>query len=281
MLFPDGKTPAAGARVALYKPGSPTPVARGTATYEGHFSLVGDGLCSLNAMDGNSEMLEKPMLVAWVPGKHGARIAALQLPVPEGGARLVLPNSLTLRGKITIGGDAVSSTNGFVSVFAEYQGSDPFRGLCHLNCCADAEGNFELAGLTPGKYRVQAWRLDNIWLSASVPVTAVANDNIVPIKLDIGQPGCATMVTIVDKREQPLSGAEVTLFRPVGPLATQCWPRTLTADHAGVLYIPPLEVGEHKLRIADLDIDEMLSVPKLNVPHRPAIRRLTVDRRSD
>jgi hypothetical protein len=277
VLLPDRKSPAAGAQVVLFVPGESQQVAHATVNSAGRFSLVGSRVSRNNTV-AKLPAIDGPTLVAWRLGSHGAVIMPYAKDKPNAEVQLVLPKSLSQRGKVTIAGKPVSSAHSQLSVFAAYQGNRPFDGLFHQICSADADGVFELTGLTPGKYQVQA-TLDDIWLSASVPVTVSADaETLAPIVLDIGEPGCATVVTLLDKQGRPLADVQATLERPAGPLTDRCWPTTFTSDHAGVLGIPPLEAGEHLITFPGSNAAQKWQVTKLSEPHRPIKLQWTVDK---
>jgi hypothetical protein len=285
VMLPAGKQPAPGARIALFMAGSTEPDAIATVNHAGRFSLVYSASSERGLLIGRQEpiklnapnKLDGPTLVAWAPGKHGPTILSLSNPMLALGGSILLPKSLALRGKVTIGGRTLSSQRGLICVFAERQGDDPIRELFHRTCDADADGNFELTGLTAGVYHIQA-TLDNIWLSPSSPVKiAPAGDQIAPLALNIKELGGDTLLMLVDKQGQPLVDVDVTVLRPPGPLARRCWPEKLTSDAAGAVYIPPLEVGAHKIQIVGYSDAKTITVPKLGAPNIPANLTITLD----
>ena len=75
-------------------------------------------------------------------------------------------------------------------------------GAANVATSAGDDGNFKLAGLTPGPYQVQA-ALDGIWLSKSVPLL-VKNEagQLAPLHLDIGKPGVPSIVKCLQRRRQ-------------------------------------------------------------------------------
>jgi hypothetical protein len=115
------------------------------------------------------------------------------------------------------------------------------------------DGTFEVAGLTNGHYRIQA-AVDGIWLSDSVSVEVTDHD-ILNLMLDIGQPGSPVALTVADGTGKPLIGQKVKIDRPVGPLTGLDWPADFLTDGAGVVNIPPLEVGKHKIHVGQFSTD--------------------------
>src|SRR5262249_44603773 len=115
-----------------------------------------------------------PVAVALLPGSHGAMI----VPMPETGRPLeiVLPPAATLRGRVTVGGRAGVPV-GAIRVLAAYEGKGHGRlaGALSVSATAQADGTFELAGLTPGRYSLQA-ALDDIWLSPSTVIEVTDRD---------------------------------------------------------------------------------------------------------
>lgn len=78
---------------------------------------------------------------------------------------------------------------GSIEVLAEWQGEEYLKPYLKVSVTADADGNFQLGGLTSGNYVVQA-ALDSIWLSAPILVHARPSETS-PIELKIPLPGAA------------------------------------------------------------------------------------------
>ena len=125
---------------------------------------------SINASDQIAgQPSEEPLVVAWRPGRNGIAAVPASRVDASGRLRIDLPPPLVLHGRVTVGGNSFSGRLGIVQVIAIHEGHGLVGGLCRQEVSADADGNFELAGLTPGTYQLQA-TLDNIWLSKSVRV---------------------------------------------------------------------------------------------------------------
>jgi hypothetical protein len=99
---------------------------------------------------------------------------------------------------------------------------------------------------------------------------------LAPLTLDIGAPGPASVVRLVDARGTPVCRAVAAIARPEGPLAALLWPAEFTSDGAGVLHIPPLEAGTHKFRIRGAAEEELLVIPSLSDHGAKPIERRVV-----
>lgn len=191
---------------------------------------------------------EKPFVISWLPGHCGAAI----IPLPETVNQplsIVLPPPVHLRGRVTVAGDGETVDNGTLTVRAQHEGNGKLGDLMSIETSASADGKFELAGLTPGKYRVQA-ALDGIWLSPSVEFVA-GEKALEPVTLTIAEPGGPVLVKLTGQRQrQP---EKLTVNRPEGPLRERLWPKFLTPDGAGVVRIPALEAGKHLVRVGNVE----------------------------
>jgi hypothetical protein len=146
---------------------------------------------------------------------------------------------------VTVGGVAPTARPGKIRVLAVHRGNGKLDAAMSLHTTADVDGRFELAGLTPGHYEVQA-ALDDIWLSPPVPLDVAPNAaQLPPLALAIPAPGGAVRVTFPPN---PAADLEVKVDHP-GPLGEALWPQAFPADGAGVVFIPTLEKGRHTLRL--------------------------------
>jgi hypothetical protein len=134
--------------------------------------------------------------------------------------------------------------------------------LLDVSVTPQADGSFELAGLTPGTYKVQA-SLDNIWLSDAVTIVASAERPMAAIHLDIPSPGGPAVVHVASAKGKPLVGVQVMVDRPAGPLTELDWPAAFTSDGAGEVWIPALEAGKHRVRLNDNTGSANFTVPPL------------------
>jgi hypothetical protein len=158
---------------------------------------------------------------------------------------------------------------------AAYEGKGRGRlgGALSVSSTAQADGSFELAGLTPGRYTLQA-ALDDIWLSPST--TLEVGDRSPPtVTLAMPPPGGAAVVEVVGRDGAPLPGRVLTIDRPGGPLAAALWPTRWTADGAGEVYVPAVEAGRHTVRVAGSAAVAEVVIPALPA-ERPVRARLTV-----
>jgi protocatechuate 3,4-dioxygenase beta subunit len=259
VLLSDGKTPAAAARLAVFLPDVWS--ARGWGGTDARGRIYMEETVWQHSSDKPGRRPgspEGPVVVAWLPGACGATVAPL-----AGGAeqplKVVLPPPLRVQGKVTVGGKAVQGRKNQFRVLAAYEGKGKLDGLLS----AEADGGFELAGLTPGTYQVQA-AMDGIWLSRAVRLTV--KPGAAPpeaLTLDIGEPGPASVLELVRRDGKPVPGGTATVVRPEGPLTDLLWPAEFTADGAGAIRIPPLEAGGHKVRVTGAAGEQMLEIPAL------------------
>jgi hypothetical protein len=259
VLLPGGREPALGAVVTYFEPGRWQPVLGGLTDARGQ--IRGKGLWYFNN-SGSGEPPDDPpgpVVVALLPGSHGAAL----VPPPEPGKPLevVLPPALAVRGRVTVGGATPSKLAGSIRILAAYEGTGQGRlgGVLSVQTTAQEDGSFELAGLTPGRYAVQA-ALDDIWLSPPVAV-AVTDRPPGDIALAIPAPGGPAVVTVVGPDGTPRPGRPISIDRPDGPLAALLWPGGWTTDGAGRVHVPALEAGRHTLRVTGTGASAEVVIP--------------------
>lgn len=242
VLLHDGKTPALSARVMLRGPPDAEPILSGLTDAMG---VIHSRRMPRFERNTTGDMKE-PVMVAWLPGFAGAVTKA----VPRDGAEgleLVLPAPVSLKGKVTIAGLAPPGRNERIRVMAGCLGKGTLNDIMSVQTIAQPDGTFELSGLTPGKYEVQA-ALDDLWLSESASVT-VAEASPAPVTLNIGTPGGPLTVRIVGNGGKPMKARPVVIDRPKGPLNRLLWPAQWLTDGAGEVWIPVLEAGQHTVRV--------------------------------
>jgi len=249
VFLADGTTPADAARVFYFEPARREPSIVGLADPTGAIRARGRWV-SANARDmKNPPETTGPVAVAMLPGACGATtVDVAKAPRP---LRFVLPPAISAGGRVTVGGAAPDGRAGRLRVLAAYDAAASVAApLLAVQATARADGTFDLAGLTPGKYRVQA-ALDDVWLSATVAIDVAPDRPIAPIALDVPRPAGPVAVLVTDPKGAPLPGRTVTVDRPSGPLTDALWPKSFDTDGAGVAHIPALEAGSHTIRIPD------------------------------
>ena len=278
VFLSDGKTPAYPAELAYLIPENAHPVGVGTTDALGRISMGGayylqatdatgrigtGGLMCSSLEAGPPGSAKTHVLVAWMPGICGAMVIPLRTEADARNLRVILPPPLAVSGRVSLGGKDIRGSPSLFRVVAEYEGHGSLAGLLSRSVTPALDGSFELSGLTPGKYRVQA-AMDKIWLSSSVRLTVGPNAaSVKPILLDIGSPGPGIVMRVVDSTGKPLPDVRATIIRPAGPLADMLWPDHFASDGAGVLRIPPLEVGTHRVQVLGAATDRLILVPPL------------------
>ena len=243
ILMPDGKTPAAFARVFYFSADEDSPAGDGLTDAMG--TIHTHGLWRTNALP------DKPSgnaLVATLPGVSGGAVVDLSQSM-KWPLSVALPKPTSVRGKVTVAGKSPERLNGELRVLAAMQDRGKLAGALKVLATPQPDGTFSLAGLTPGRYLVQAV-LDGIWLSPSVAIEVGQHDPA-DISLDIGEPGGPVQVHVTDGSGKPILGCKVFIDRPMGPLAASVWPAFFRTDGGGNVYIPALEVGEHTVHVCD------------------------------
>jgi hypothetical protein len=266
VFLSDGVTPAVGAQVMYFQAGGSYPAIFAMTDALGE--LRPRGLWSGPAVaSGSVAQVQSPVVVALLPGERGATIYTGPVHANKE-LRLVLPPAISVGGAVTVGGRNPSQRPGVIHVLAAYQERGVLNSALSVETTADAQGQFLLAGLTPGTYLVQAV-LDDIWLS-SVATLRVSAGNIDSIHLAIPAPGTPVHLELFGASGKPLASQSITLERD-GPLA-YLWPVHLTTDGSGSLYIPTLEAGRHTIRISGATKNLTFVVPAL--PDPPIVVRL-------
>jgi hypothetical protein len=248
--LPEGG-PALGAVVLYLEPGRAQPVLGGITDAVGAIHATGLWYSSLSRPPADDP--PEPLVVALSPGSHGAVV----VPAPAASVPLdlTLPRSVDLLGRVRVAGQVPADHAGSLRVLASYEGPDKayVGSLLSVEATAQADGAFELAGLTPGVYRVQA-ALDDLWLSPAVDLV-VSDRDPMPVMLSIPAPGGPAWISVVDSSGAPVPGRAVVVERPAGPLTERLWPTSFLTDGAGAVYLPALEAGRHIVRSGSATVE--------------------------
>lgn len=267
VLLADGTTPAWGARAGIFTADRPFPLRMVRADAQGRLIVADQWRGARWPWKPTPGSPAGPVVVAWLPGTSGATIIPY---VPGQEARLVLPAPISLHGRVTVDGQPVTGLPSSFHIRAAYQGRGTLNEALSVDATAQADGTFELAGLTPGTYRVQAAR-DDIWLSGTQTLTVGAGA-LPDLTLDIAPPGLPVVLHLEDGQGRPLAGREVGVERPAGPLTALIWPAPLASDGAGDLRLDGLEAGPHRLTEPNAAFDVPAWTP--NAP--PLTRRVVL-----
>jgi hypothetical protein len=282
VVHADGMTPAVGAIVLIVEPKSEYILRQAHTDALGQFRTQRAYTFGQYRLD--AELQNSPaesVMVAFLPGQCGATI----LPISEftglANKTIRLPKPILVGGKVTVGGKSASLWNDRFRVLAAYEGRGSLDNLLSISVIADADGYFELAGLTPGRYRIQS-AMDDLWLSPSrnliVAATDVKDAGSHSLLLDVGLPGAPSVIRCVDNEGKSLAGdVRIYLHRPPGPLTDRLWPTTFVSDGAGIVNVPPLETGQHQFRVRKDGVERSLLVNELLPDHKLQNITLTTD----
>ena len=253
VFLADGKSPAFGALVTTLGPQSTWGVFDGLTDARGEIRVKASSSSIIVTQSWPPIYPSGYVVVARLPGSHGGTI--VPLPPPGKPVEITLPPAIAVRGRVTVGGASLAGKTGNIRVFAAYEGMDAGRLGPYLSVrtTTEEDGTFELAGLTPGRYIIQA-ALDDIWLSPSA-IVDVKDGSTNDLALAIPAPGGAVVVKVVGADGKPKLGHSVTVDRPAGPLVGMLWPSEWITDGAGETCIPALESGKHTLRLKELRCD--------------------------
>jgi hypothetical protein len=241
-----GLTPALGAQVIYWSPKQTAPSLFAITDALGNLQPRGLWRTAAGSTAPAGPGPDSATVIAFLPGSTGALVKTVTR--LEDLSTMILPAPLSLTGRVTVGGASPLKRPGSILVLAAHQGAGFLDPYLSIATTADAQGNFELAGLTPGNYQVQAV-LDNLWLSPVVTLKVKPNAaNLPSLRLAIPHPGVPIHLQLRDQAGNPAPGATLTLARP-GPLAT-LWPKSWTADSQGEITIPTLEAGPHQAQAA-------------------------------
>lgn len=268
----DGKTPAWGARAALFLPEDWVPTRMARTDTQGRLVLNDFWRSSARSPIAPPGNPTGPVVAAWLPGASGAVIVPF-LPGQE--MRLVLPPAIALHGRVTVSGQSVLGLPSQLRVRAAYLGKGRLNEALTVEAAAQADGTFTLAGLTPGTYQVQAAR-DNIWLSQTQTLT-VGAAALPDMTLDIAPPGLPVILSFVDRQGKPLQDQAVEIERPDGPLTDEIWPGVLKTDASGKLRVDGLEAGQHFVKLSGQTTEgTRFAVPAWTPAEPPAEQRVVL-----
>ncbi|MEO7719723.1 MAG: carboxypeptidase-like regulatory domain-containing protein [Capsulimonas sp.] len=258
VFLPDGITPAWGARVAVYTPPAQNAIFAGRTDASGRITDRQEWMSFDTPTPVPPGSPTQPVVVAWLPGSYGASITPY---TPGETKSLVLPAPVSIHGRVTAGKKSVKGLPSSFRIMAAYQGRGKLNAPLSFDVTAQADGSFDLAGLTPGMYRIQAAR-DGIWLSETQTITVGASP-LPDLTLDIAPPGVVTIVHVRDAKGKPFIGKSIHVARPAGPLTDLLWPDTFPVDSAGDVRLEGLEAGPHQIGAGDGKGKSPLSKPFL------------------
>jgi hypothetical protein len=243
VFLSDGVTPASGATVALLQPHYKTPSV--TAKTDATGRII-QSVFDPFGHDDTVKDLDSPTVVAWLPGVAGGSTVPYD---PRQKSRITLPKAIAIHGRVTVGGSPTANLHSAFRILARYQDHSKSNTLLSIDTTAQTDGTFVLAGLSPGRYIVQAAR-DGIWVSASQTLTIGENSDLSrEMKFDIPVPGRILDLQLRDASGKPILGAAVAVAPLAGPLTTELWPSIIPADGAGWVHIEGLSAGPAHLTV--------------------------------
>ncbi len=273
VFLPDGRTPAFAARALLFVPGQSRPVAQGLGDGAGRLTWRGRWMAGGPAAEAEPGRVDRPTAAISLPGLAGACFAEVG---PGRPTRAVLPGPASVAGRVTLGGRPIAGRNARVRVVAAHRGRGVLDAALGVEASAQADGRFELRGLTPGRHVAQAAR-DSIWTSAAVELVVEEGKPTPALALDIPEPGEPVTVEVVDEKDRPYGNRVLTLARPQGPLDAP-WPATIRTDPLGRATFRGLEAGSHTVLVADLPGRHSFRVDEAKGGDRPRHARVVIDR---
>jgi hypothetical protein len=253
VVLADGITPAMGAQVLYWRAHQKLPSLFAMTNALGDLQPRGLWRTGETSAPESAPGPDSDTVIAFLPGTTGATIQTVSRHDED--LHLVLPHPIILKGRVTVGGISPLRRPGLIRIVAKHSTNE----YLSLDTTCDADGNFELAGLTQGSYEVQA-ALDDIWLSSPVSLV-IGSARPKPMRLNIAQPGAPVRVEVRDPSGHPLPAASIKLERD-GPLAV-LWPKEWVSDSAGSVWFPTLEAGRHKINVGKSSIE-------FTVPAMPA-----------
>ncbi len=272
VFLADGVTPAFAAQALLFVPGNAEATVEGISDATGRFTFQSRSYMVDPEDLNRPSLVTKPTFVIRLPGLTGATIITEKPGIP---LRAVLPTPISASGRVTLGGRPFINRNARVHIVAAHQGQRVLDSALGVEASAQPDGRFVLAGLTPGRYVVQAAR-DGIWLSSALELVAEEGKAPPPLSLDIPEPGQTIALEVVDADGRPMAAETLSLVRPEGPLKS-LWPVNLQTDPEGVLIVRGLEAGQHTVLVGDRRTPHEIRVPEAGATaSQPVVTRIVV-----
>lgn len=273
VLRPDGKTPAFAARIAAYTPGLGVRQSVAWTNAKGQFRVRAASFPT-NQFGATADLEVSPprtAIVAFLPGELGATVAHLSAPPegrPEHEVRIVLPPPCTIRGEVTVAGESPTGLPGTISLLARHSGAGKLDDLLSVHLTANADGSYELAGLTPGEYQVQA-AIDNIWISGHQSVKVPdGKEWELNLNFDIPKLGGLAQYRLIDQSGKPAAHLRLRLLDPkfTGPLGTSLRPWPLQTDATGILHLEGFCAGDLQIETQDGAPLKGITIPPIGEP---------------
>lgn len=267
VFYADGKTPADGARVEVYVPEMWFPYMTGVADSAGNAFISGVSGSGGEPKRQPPGSPTSPVIVAWLPATCGAIVKPCEPFAKD--IRLILPSPISFSGHVTVGGNSPEHLGAIIHVLAAHESAGKLERAMNIRTTCSSDGSFELPGLTPGKYRVQA-ALDDVWLSKTIEVDAREGTPLAPLSLNIDPPGVGVSIHLLGPKWPQTPSPRIAIERPSGPLTEELWPKDFEADGAGLVYLEGLEAGRHTM-ILPGGRRESFDVPPSDEEHRVPI----------
>ena len=246
-LMPGGAVPAAGMRLFQFVEETSTPVSGAWADASGRFTTVPLQVPSYTIGADAPGSPKGTFLMAWVPGATAKAI----VPVAAGKDReddlkLVLPHGHRVRGQVTVAGNPALPIAAGITLLFQHQGFGKIDPYLSQVVTAEADGRFDVASLTPGRYVCQA-ALENLWISPAAELDLF--QDTLDLKFDIPAPGAPAPVRFLLRAGLPLRQQQIEVDWLPGPLTTRLHSDPLFTDAEGWVTFDGCSRGTARVRI--------------------------------
>lgn len=201
------------------------------------------------------------MVIARVPGFSDQRLTRVQLSDPD--LQIVMSRQGGVIGTVVSAADQQPVTDFRAMVRAVAPGSAVYGRTVSQSKFSDPEGRFELGGLEPGSYVVQA---ESPGFAPTYSETFVVSQGIVTadVRVELGQGGAIAGRVVDQSTGEPLRGAKVSTFdngyieNPFTQMLGGLVPRTTTdrkvkTDADGNFRIDKLTAATYQIQIDHAD----------------------------